>query len=161
MNPRTIRRTHLYLGALFAPVLLLFTISGAWQVFRWNDAKKDGSYTPPRVVRVVSSIHRDSTLGGGVPPSTPFKMFAFGACGALAATTILGILMAYRFTPNPRLVTLCLLLGIVVPAALLLLRRARVTEGASETAPLRSRITRRCSARFAAAASRSGSPTGL
>ena len=122
LNRRTIRRAHLYLGALFAPVLLLFTVSGAWQVFRWNDARKDGTYTPPRVIQVVSSIHRDSTLSRGVPPSTAFKVFAFSACGALVATTILGVVMAYRFTPNPRLVTFCILLGIALPVLLLLVR---------------------------------------
>ena len=37
-------------------------------------------------------------------------------------TTILGIVMAYRFTPSPALVTVCLLLGVAIPVLMLLLR---------------------------------------
>ncbi|MCA1582337.1 MAG: hypothetical protein LC796_13290 [Acidobacteria bacterium] len=123
INPRTLRRVHLYLGALFAPVLLVFTASGAWQVYRWNDAKKDGSDTPPAVIRVVSEIHRDQTLAKDRPARGGIKAFVFAACLALISTTLLGIAMAYRFTTRPVAVTLCLLAGILVPALLLLLGR--------------------------------------
>ncbi len=123
INPRTLRRVHLYLGALFAPVLLTFAASGAWQVYRWNDAKKDGSYRPPAVIRVFSEIHRDQTIAKGSPARGGIKAFMFAASLALIATTILGIVMAYRFTARPLTVTLCLLAGILVPAALLLLGR--------------------------------------
>jgi uncharacterized iron-regulated membrane protein len=121
MNPRTLRRVHLYLGALFAPVLLLFTVSGAWQVFRWNDARKDGSYAPPSIVKTLSSVHKNQTLAKETPRKTPLKFFALLACLALISTTILGVAMAYRFTSSPVTVTLCLLTGIALPVALLLL----------------------------------------
>ena len=123
INPRTLRRVHLYLGALFAPVLLAFAASGAWQVYRWNDAKKDGSYTPPAVVKTLSNIHRNQTLGKETPAATATKAFMFLASLALITTTILGIVMAYRFTARPLAVTLCLLAGIAVPTILLLLNR--------------------------------------
>ncbi len=123
INPRTLRRVHLYLGALFAPVLLLFATSGAWQVYRWNDAQKDGSYMPPVLVRRFSAIHKNQTLGNETPAATPIKAFIFLASLALITTTILGIVMAYRFTARPLAVTLCLLAGILVPAILLLLGR--------------------------------------
>ncbi|MEO8189909.1 MAG: hypothetical protein ABI682_06170 [Acidobacteriota bacterium] len=123
MNPRTLRRVHLYLGALFAPVLLAFAASGAWQVYRWNDAKKDGSYKPPAIVKILSNIHRNQTLGKETPAATAAKAFMFLASLALITTTILGIVMAYRFTARPLTVTLCLLAGIVAPAVLLLLGR--------------------------------------
>ena len=61
MNPR---RLHLYLGAMFAPALLAFTVSGAWQIYRLNDARKDGSYTPPRIIRLLSSVHKNQTTTG-------------------------------------------------------------------------------------------------
>jgi hypothetical protein len=121
MDPRTLRRVHLYLGVLFAPVLLTFAASGAWQVFRWNDPSKDGSYTPSAVVKTLSSVHRNQTLEKETPRKTALKYFAFLACAALISTTILGIVMAYRFTASPVTVTLCLLGGIALPAALLLL----------------------------------------
>jgi hypothetical protein len=122
MNPRTLRRLHLYLGAIFAPTLLALTVSGAWQIYRWNDARKDGSYTPPRVVKLMSSIHKNqTTTGKETPQKTGIKAFAFLAAILLITTTLLGIVMAYRFTPSPVAVTLCLLSGIVVPILLLAL----------------------------------------
>jgi len=120
MNPRALRRLHLYLGTLFAPVLLLFAVSGAWQVFRLNDARKDGSYTPPRVLKVLSSVHKNETTSKEIPQKTAFKYFVFCACAALVTTTLLGIVMAYRFTASPVTVTLCLLAGVAVPLFLLL-----------------------------------------
>ena len=123
INPRTLRRVHLYLGALFAPVLLAFAASGAWQVYRWNDAKKDGTYKPPTVIRAFSNIHKNQALGKETSAATAIKAFMFAASLALITTTILGIVMAYRFTARPLAVTLCLLAGILVPAVLLLLGR--------------------------------------
>ena len=43
---RFIRTIHLYLGCLFAPLLIFFAISGASQTFLFHRAAKDGSYTP-------------------------------------------------------------------------------------------------------------------
>ncbi|MEP7132965.1 MAG: hypothetical protein ABI914_07355, partial [Acidobacteriota bacterium] len=97
--------------------------SGAWQVYRWNDAKKDGSYEPPAIVKRLSNIHRNQTLGKETSAATATKAFMFLASLALITTTILGIVMAYRFTARPVTVTLCLIAGIVVPAVLLLLGR--------------------------------------
>lgn len=120
MNPRTLRRVHLYLGALFAPILLLFTVSGAWQVYRLNDARKKDGYTPPEIVRVLSSVHKNQNVSKETPDRTAIKAFVFLAALALVTTTLLGILMAYRFTASPGTVTLCLLAGIAIPAVLLL-----------------------------------------
>ncbi len=59
-----LRRLHLYLGCLFAPALLFFAISGAWQLYRFHDSKKDGSYTAPRAVEALSAVHMNSHLPG-------------------------------------------------------------------------------------------------
>ena len=121
MDARRLRRLHLYLGALFAPVLLFFAVSGAWQVFRLNDAKKDGSYTPPRALKVLSAVHKNQTTNREIPQKTPLKFFALAACMGLVTTTLLGVTMAYRFTASPVVVTFCLILGIALPVLLLLL----------------------------------------
>jgi hypothetical protein len=122
MNPRTLRRVHLYLGSLFAPVLLFFATSGAWQVYRVNDAKKDGSYRPPKIIKTLSSVHKNQTLTNKeIHDRTGIKAFVFGAAALLIVTTLLGITMAYRITGSPLLVTVCLLAGIVVPIVLLYL----------------------------------------
>ena len=122
MNPRSLRRLHLYLGSLFAPVLLFFATSGAWQVYRINDAKKDGSYAPPRFIKVLSSVHKNQTLTNKeIRDRTAIKAFVFAAALLLITTTFLGIVMAYRFTASPLLVSVCLFAGIIVPVVLLYL----------------------------------------
>jgi hypothetical protein len=121
MDSKSLRKLHLYLGTIFAPVLLLFTISGAWQVFRLNDAEKDGSYTPPKVVKMLSAVHKNQTTSKEIHEKTELKYFVLAACVALVTTTTLGIVMAYRFTASPMKVTICLLIGAALPVILLLL----------------------------------------
>jgi hypothetical protein len=121
MNSKSLRKLHLYLGTIFAPVLLLFTISGAWQVFRLNDAQKDGSYTPLKAVKILSAVHKNQTTAKEIPQKTALKYFVLAACVALVTTTTLGIVMAYRFTASPAKVTICLLIGAALPVILLLL----------------------------------------
>jgi hypothetical protein len=41
----------------------------------------------------------------------------------LVATTIIGIVMAYRFSNRPMVATICLLTGIALPGLLLLIYR--------------------------------------
>ena len=115
---RTLRTLHLYLGSLFAPALLVLAVSGAWQVFRLNDARKDGT-KPPSLVAALSAIHKDQVL----PPArhgqgVPMQWFLFGASAGLTLTTCLGIVMAYRMTRRPVFVSLLLLAGLVTPAVL-------------------------------------------
>jgi len=121
---KNLRLVHLYLGSLFGPLLIVFAVSGAWQVLRWNDAKKDGSYKPSAAITLFTDIHKDQTLPG-VPRrrSVAMQYFALGAAAGLTLTTILGIVMAYRLSRRPALVTVLLLAGVGVPAALLLLAR--------------------------------------
>ena len=121
---RKLRLLHLYLGSLFGPLLVVFAVSGAWQVFRFNDAKKDGSYKPPAIITTFSDIHKDSVLPG-VPRrrAKGMQFFALGAAAGLTLTTILGIVMAYRLSRRPVLVTLLLVTGVAAPVALLLLAR--------------------------------------
>jgi hypothetical protein len=117
---RTLRTLHLYLGSLFAPVLIVLALSGAWQTFRWNDAKKDGSYTPPPVVKLFSDIHKDQVLPGARHGQNPaMQWFLVSASLGLTLTTMLGIVMAYRVSRRPVLVTALLLAGILLPTLLL------------------------------------------
>ena len=42
-----------------------------------NDAHKDGSYTPPRIIRLMSSIHKNqTTTGKETPQKTGIKALA-------------------------------------------------------------------------------------
>src|ERR1700693_3062921 len=103
---KKLRLAHLYPGSLFGPLLIVFAVSGAWQVFRFNDAKKDGSYKPAGIITTFSDIHKDSALPG-VPrrQGAAMRYFALGAAIGLTLTTALGIVMAYRISRRPALVT--------------------------------------------------------
>ena len=123
---KKLRLIHLYLGSLFGPLLIVFAVSGGWQVFRFNDAKKDGSYKPAKAITLFTDIHKDAVLPGvsrRTPSAAAMRWFALAAAIGLTLTTILGIVMAYRLSRRPALVTLLLFAGVAVPAALLLLAR--------------------------------------
>jgi hypothetical protein len=121
---KKLRQLHLYLGALFAPVLIFFAISGAWQLFNLHHAAKDGSYVPPAAVVMLSDIHQDQHLPGthGRSP-TPLRYFMLAASVGLVLTTILGIIMAFRYSRSKGPVWMCLLAGVIVPVAILLIYR--------------------------------------
>lgn len=118
---RTLRQLHLYLGVVFAPLLIFFAVTGAWQLFDLHQRPKDGSYIPPRALVVLSSIHKDSHLPG--VHVAPLRFFSLAAALGLIVTTFVGITLAYRFGRSPKIVTLCLVGGVVVPVALVLLAR--------------------------------------
>ena len=117
---RLLRRLHLYLGCLFAPVVILFAVSGSWQLFNFHKTKKDGSYVAPDSLVEISSIHMESHLEGKtIRDFTPLRYFMVAAAAGLVTTSLLGVIMAYRFSRRPLVATICLLLGVVVPGVIL------------------------------------------
>jgi ABC-type spermidine/putrescine transport system permease subunit I len=121
---KKLRLVHLYLGSLLGPLLIVFAVSGAWQVFRFNDTKKGGSYKPAKIITLFTDIHKDAVLPGSRRrQGAAMRYFALAAAIGLTLTTVLGIVMAYRLSRRPALVSVLLIAGIVLPAALLLLAR--------------------------------------
>lgn len=117
---RLLRRVHLYLGCLFAPVLILFAVSGAWQLFNFHKTKKDGSYVAPESLVMASAIHMESHLAGTPGRNfTPLRYFMVAASAGLVITSLLGVMMAYRFSGRPIAATSCLLVGVALPAVIL------------------------------------------
>ena len=55
---RQLRRLHQYLGLFFAPTLLLFSLSGALQTYRWQEPKGYGG-SPPSWIVWMASVHKD------------------------------------------------------------------------------------------------------
>src|SRR5262245_36213649 len=111
---KKLRQIHLYLGCVFAPVLIFFAVTGSWQLFALHRGKKDGSYSPPRAAVILSDVHQFQHI----PPTssekgTPLRYFMLAAGAGLVITTILGIVMAFRFTPRKVPVILCLSAGVV------------------------------------------------
>jgi hypothetical protein len=114
------RRLHLYLGCLFAPALIFFAVSGAWQLYRFHDNAKDGSYKAPQAVQALSAIHMNSHLAGTrASVYAPLRTFSTAAAVGLVITTLLGVVMAFRFSRSVVTPIVCLAAGIAIPAVLL------------------------------------------
>ncbi len=119
---RRLRLIHLYLGCLFAPALIFFAVSGSWQIYRLQDSAKDGSYTAPKPLHVLSAIHTKQHLPDGKASyRTPLHAFALLSAVGLVVTTLLGVIMAFRFSAGVVAPLSCVLGGIALPALLLLI----------------------------------------
>lgn len=54
---------------------------------------------PPKIVRVLSAVHTDSHLPGKrASEYTPLRTFFTLAAAGLVLTTVLGVVMAFRFS---------------------------------------------------------------
>ena len=115
-----LRSLHLYLGCLFAPMLIFFAVTGSWQLFNWHESKKDKSYIAPPALAALSFVHKDAHIPGtpGRNP-TPLRYFMLASAVGLIITTAIGIIMAYRFSRQPMVATVCLLTGAALPGVLL------------------------------------------
>jgi hypothetical protein len=134
------RQAHLYLGMLIAPSLLMFAASGAFQVFRLNDAKP--GYTPPAVIKTLGEIHKSQRLTAPPRPPRPearpgakarapeaapktplsrviLQWFAVVVAIGLFISTALGIWMGAMQSRWKITARWLLLAGIVVPIAVL------------------------------------------
>jgi len=121
MNIKAMRSIHLYLGVFFAPLLVFFLISGCWQTFNLHEASKSGSYVPPAIIKSLSQVHKDQRWVDGktIPPSsTPFRCLVVLMSVGVLVTTVLGIIMAFKYTKE-WIVWACLLMGIVIPCFLI------------------------------------------
>ena len=121
MNIKSMRNVHLYLGVFFAPLLLFFIVSGCLQTFNLHEANKLRHYTPAEIVKSLSQVHMNQHLAYGHVPRLPSKSFRYLVLLmsiGLFITTVLGLLMAFKYT-SPWLVWICLLGGVAVPCVLL------------------------------------------
>ncbi|MBT3344533.1 MAG: hypothetical protein HN712_20350 [Gemmatimonadetes bacterium] len=114
-----LRRLHLYLGVALAPLVLFFALTGMWQTLHLHENSKDGSYQAPRVLSVLSDVHEHQRAGNDAGRSSAFAAIVVLTSLGLMATTILGILMAFRFAQQTSLVWILLTAGVVIPLFLL------------------------------------------
>jgi len=123
---KTLRQLHLYLGCLFAPLIIYFSLSGAWQVFRLNDIPKNETPTALNsFFHELSNPHTHSTLPGRSPKtekSAAFDWIATLTGFGMIATAGAGVVLALRFGRSKGTVWLCLGAGIVLPILLLFLK---------------------------------------
>ncbi len=142
---RQLRLVHLYLGAVFAPALLFFALTGALQVFSLHKAQAGSTTAPPAWIVQMAAVHKqqalavpkhaspdgkaekpDGTRGRRTPPpakgsTLALKLFALAASAGLIVSTLIGLYLACRFSRRPRLVLALALAGLLLPVALLYL----------------------------------------
>jgi hypothetical protein len=107
-----LRQWHLYLGCVFAPMLLYFAISGIWQTIGFRSA----------ILDLLSSIHKSQGLKNGHSLSSPLMIiFVLLMAVCFIFTTILGIMMAVKYGRNRRVAYGCLAFGIVFPLLLIVI----------------------------------------
>lgn len=125
MNIKLLRTIHLYLGCFFAPLLLIFIITGCLQTFNLHRSKKDGSYIAPQAISTVSQVHMYQRLPreNFLPKASgAFRFLVLMMSIGIATTTILGIVMAFKYT-SPWVVWSCLIGGFLIPTIVLLIAK--------------------------------------
>jgi uncharacterized iron-regulated membrane protein len=120
---KRIRQIHFYLGVFFAPLIILFALSGALQTFRLQESPKGSADTPPSWIVKLADIHKDqrATHEPGSHRSLPLQWFVVIMSLGLISTSLLGIYMAFKYNRDKRLVIGVAILGFAIPIALLYL----------------------------------------
>jgi hypothetical protein len=124
MNIKAMRNVHLYLGCFFSPLLVFFLLTGALQMFDLHkDSREAGGYKAPAIIKVLSNVHTDQRLSkveAHPKLSLVFRYLIVLMSTGLLVTTILGIVMAFKYT-KPWMVWASLGGGVIIPVLLLLM----------------------------------------
>jgi len=136
---KNVRVVHYYLGVFFAPLIVFFAFSGVLQVFKLHEAYRATPGAQGDWVAWMAQVHKEQSLvpprpaparraeaaAGSAPPpkegeprSSAMKWFTALMGTSLAATTLLGLYIAFRY-PNRRMgftvaLALCLLLPVML-----------------------------------------------
>lgn len=110
-----LRSIHLYLGCLFAPMLLFFAASGIWQTY-------DFGYSHSRLLTLLSTIHTSRNLKMGGLTSSLLRDFVLAMSVSFILSTILGVVMALKYGRSRRAAYGCLALGVLMPLLAVLVR---------------------------------------
>ena len=112
---KKLRSLHLYLGCVFAPMLLFFAISGVWQTLGLGHSG---------VLAMLSTAHTDASLKSGFTLSSfTLRVFIVIMAAGFIGTTVLGILMAVRQGGHRRTALCCLTIGVLFPIAVMVISR--------------------------------------
>ncbi len=144
---KRIQQLHLWLGTLFAPLIIFFSLSGAFQTLGWHELEKGGQKTPAWIAQ-LAAVHKHQAVQSGEggprrrppkgasatqrpeakravqaqngPSPWPLKIFVVLMSLGLFFTTTLGIWMAFKYSSKKKSVVWALLIvGTVLPIALL------------------------------------------
>jgi hypothetical protein len=119
---KRLRLAHLYLGVFFTPLLVFFIASGWYQTI--NPERLKSVSEAESIVQKLRVVHTDQIYPGDHEfrkPSSPklFQGLVVVMSVALLATTVLGVVLAFRFSRTPWPVALCLGAGVGVPILIL------------------------------------------
>jgi hypothetical protein len=139
---RLLRQIHNYIGAFFAPAILFYAFSGAFQTFSLHENHGGSDYQPPAWIVTIASIHKDQRFPRyGTPHSDraprreppdvrraeagpsplPLKLFVLCLATGLILSTLIGLMLALSNRASRRWTLIMLALGSIVPMAFLLL----------------------------------------
>jgi len=121
MNPRTfklLRGTHRWAGLFFAPLIVLFALSGLLQTLAFDEWAPqwamDALYT-------LEDAHTDQQLTRDTKLHQLAQIVVALMAATLVISTVIGVVMAYVMYPKRRvLITVVLVLGIAVPMVVML-----------------------------------------
>jgi hypothetical protein len=142
---RKVRQIHNYVGLFFAPMILLFALSGALQTFRLQETHDPTAPPPARWIVWMASVHKDqqpprdqpkrppppsgahTEQHRAPPPATrrllsplPLKIFVTALSIGLILSTLLGITIALTNPLTRRVSIFLLAAGTIMPLLLLL-----------------------------------------
>jgi hypothetical protein len=120
------RVVHTYLSCFFAPVLLFFIVTGTLQMLELHEKQKGSSYEPPKIIKQIALAHRHQYVEKPTDPAKSpvlFRYFVFAMSAGFAVTMLLGVQIALENRARSRAAILCLILGTLAPAAMLILNR--------------------------------------
>jgi hypothetical protein len=110
---KNLRSIHLYLGCIFAPLLLFFAISGIWQTLGFHS----DFLTRLSTIHTSHQLKNGSSLSGGL-----LMIFVIIMAVSFVITTILGVIMAIKHGGSRRAAYYCIAFGLAFPIALVLIR---------------------------------------
>ncbi len=110
---KKLRSIHLYLGCIFAPLLLFFAISGIWQTL----GLRSDLLTRLSTIHTSHQLKNGSGLSGGL-----LRIFVLIMAVSFVITTILGVVMAIKHGGSRRAAYYCLAFGVVFPIALVFIK---------------------------------------
>lgn len=108
---KKLRSLHLYLGCIFAPLLLFFATSGIWQMCGFQS----------KTLAMLSTIHTSKALKIGSYSSPALKIFVMLMAISFILTTILGVVMALKYGTSRRAAIGCLLAGVLLPIVIIVI----------------------------------------
>jgi len=108
---RKLRSLHLYLGCVFAPMLLFFALSGIWQTLRIHSDS----------LAALTTAHTGGALKDGFTLSGPIlRSFIVLMAMGVIITTVLGVVMALTQGGKRKRALYCIAFGILFPLAVML-----------------------------------------